>query len=142
MDNRHLDLDIKMKFYNSCVFSTLYAAECWSLTERDEYRLDAFDMRCQRKILRIAWSQHTSNKYVRSQCSQTPSENADCNCHGLDIFNVWTTTESPRDLTSGHQPMGSVDLVAQDQHGRMSSRGASEDWVLIEWSTEEAEAAA
>ena len=25
--------------------------------------------------------------------------------------------------------MGSVDLVTQEQHGRMSSRGTSEDWV-------------
>ena len=60
-----------MKFYNSCVLSTLlYAAECWSLTERDEARLDAFDMRCQRKILRIVWSQHITNKYVRSLTKQ------------------------------------------------------------------------
>ena len=69
--DRHLSLDIKMKFYNSCVLSTLlYAAECWSLTERDEARLDAFDMRCQRKILRIAWTQHITNKYVRSLTKQ------------------------------------------------------------------------
>ena len=57
-----LNLDIKMKFYNSYV---LYAAECWNLTERDEARLDAFDMRCQRKIMGIAWSQRMTNKYVR-----------------------------------------------------------------------------
>ena len=53
----------------------MYAAECWSLTERDEARsrkfkihwarLDAFDMRCQREILRIMWSQHITNRYVR-----------------------------------------------------------------------------
>ena len=31
----HLNLDIKMKFYNSCVLSTLlYAAECWSLCRK------------------------------------------------------------------------------------------------------------
>ena len=39
--DRHLNLNIKMKFYNSCVFSTLlHAAECRNLTKRDEARLD------------------------------------------------------------------------------------------------------
>ena len=51
--NRYINSSTKRKFYNACVLSTLlYAAECWNLTERDETRLDAFDMRCQRKILR------------------------------------------------------------------------------------------
>ena len=60
-----------MKFYNACVLSTLlYAAECWTLTETDESRLDAFDMRCQRKILRVTWSQHISNNTIRSRTKQ------------------------------------------------------------------------
>ena len=60
-----------MKLYNACVLSTLlYAAESWSLTERQEARLDAFDMRCQRKILRIVWSQHIPNKRIRSMTKQ------------------------------------------------------------------------
>ena len=60
-----------MKFYNACVLSTLlYAAECWSLTERDEARLDAFDMRCQHKILQIKWSQHVTNKHLISVTKQ------------------------------------------------------------------------
>ena len=36
----------------ACILSTLlYVCECWTLNERDEPRLDAFDMHCQRKIL-------------------------------------------------------------------------------------------
>ena len=69
--DRNINLDTKMKFYNACVLSTLmYAAECWTLTERDEARLDAFDMRCQRKILRVVWSQHISNSSIRSRTKQ------------------------------------------------------------------------
>ena len=69
--DRYINLSTNLKFYNACVLSTLlYAAECWSLTERDEARLDAFDMRCQRKILRIKWSQHVTNKHIRSVTKQ------------------------------------------------------------------------
>ena len=69
--DRNISLNTKMKFYNACVLSTLlYSAECWTLTERDESRLDAFDMRCQRKILRIIWSQHVTNNTIRSRTKQ------------------------------------------------------------------------
>ena len=69
--DRNIRLNTKMKFYNACVLSTLlYAAECWTLTERDEARLDAFDMRCQSKILKIVWFQHTSNDNIRSRTKQ------------------------------------------------------------------------
>ena len=54
---RNINLDTTMKFYNACVLSTLLCVcECWKLTERCEARLDDFDMRYQRKILRVVWS--------------------------------------------------------------------------------------
>ena len=69
--DRNISLTTKMKLYTACVLSTLlYAAECWTLTERDEARLDAFDMRCQRKILKIVWFQHISNDNIRSRTKQ------------------------------------------------------------------------
>ena len=60
-----------MQFYNACVMSTLlYGAECWTLKDKDENRLDAFDMRCQRKILKIRWSQYVTNIDIRKKTNQ------------------------------------------------------------------------
>ena len=60
-----------MQFYNACVLSTLtYSAECWTLKDSDEKRLDAFDMRCQRKILKIKWSDFIRNKDIRAKTKQ------------------------------------------------------------------------
>ena len=50
---------------------------------------------------------------------------------------VWTSSmygqqPDPQEMLpvdTMHQPMGSVDLVVKEQHGRMSSRGTSKDWV-------------
>ena len=59
------------------------------------------------------------------------SENADCN--GLDIFNVWTTTGSPRDFTSRPGgPRTTWKNVIQRDLRRL----------VTDWPTEEAEAAA
>ena len=79
--DRYISLSTKLKFYNACVLSTLlYTAEYWSLTERDEARLDAFDKRCQRKILRIKWSLHVTNKHIRSVTKQPQLTNLIRNC--------------------------------------------------------------
>ena len=53
---------------------------------------------------------------------------------------VWTTTRSLRDFTSGHLPMGNVDMVVQEQHGRFHSEEPKK--LGTEWSAEEAEVAA
>ena len=69
--DRNINLDTLMKFYNACVLSTfLYECECWALTEWGEARFDAFDMRCQRKILRVVWSQYITNSSIRSKTKQ------------------------------------------------------------------------
>ena len=69
--DRYISLPTKMQIYRACVLSTLlYGAECWTLKPTDEGRLDAFDMRCQRKILKIRWSQHVRNLDVRLKTKQ------------------------------------------------------------------------
>ena len=54
----------------------LYGAECWTLKDKDENRLDAFDMRCQRKILKIRWSQYVTNIDIRKKTNQPQLSNA------------------------------------------------------------------
>ena len=69
--DRYISLPTKMQIYRACVLSTLlYGAECWTLKPTDEGRLDAFDMRCQRKILKIRWSQHIRNLDIRIKTNQ------------------------------------------------------------------------
>ena len=70
-NNRYINLPTRMQFYNACVMSTLlYGAECWTLKDKDENRLDAFDMRCQREILMIRWYQYLSNIDIRKKTNQ------------------------------------------------------------------------
>ena len=69
--DHNINLDTKLKFYNACVLSTLlYACECRTLTERDEARLDVFDMHCQHNIFRVTWTQHNTNSSIRFRTKQ------------------------------------------------------------------------
>ena len=68
-----MSLQVKLRIYNACVpFVLLYAADTWSLQVGDEKRIDAFDMRCQRRILGVRWYDFVTNETIRQQTGLLP----------------------------------------------------------------------
>ena len=61
----------KINMYRALVVSVLlYGSEAWATTLADRRRLDVFDMRCQRRLLRVFWQQHISNYSIRERTKQ------------------------------------------------------------------------
>ena len=133
--DRYINLNTKMKSYNACVLSTLlYGAECWSLTERDEARLDASDMRCQRKILRITWLQHKTNHYKipdKATPADKHNQKETAGSNGLAMCCEWTPGEYQGHCTFGTPPMESESVEDPGPCGRMLSRGILKPRDLI-----------
>ena len=48
----------------------LYACESWTLTTELQRRIQAMEMRCYRKILRITYRDHVTNEEVRAKIQQ------------------------------------------------------------------------
>ena len=66
--NKRLSLSTKLRIYNSCVLPVLlYVSEALTLLREDGRRLQAFDMRCQRRILGIRWFDRVTNEAVVQQ---------------------------------------------------------------------------
>jgi len=62
---RRLPLPIKIRVYLALVQSVLLcASEIWTLISADAKSLEAFHMKCQRKILRISWRQFVRNSDI------------------------------------------------------------------------------
>ncbi|CAH1267017.1 TTC28 [Branchiostoma lanceolatum] len=67
-ENPKLSVKTKMAVYNACVLSTLlYGSETWSTYAKQENRLNAFHMRCMRRILGISWKDKVTNTEVLSR---------------------------------------------------------------------------
>ena len=49
----------------------LYGAETWSMTQTIQRKVDAFDLRCLRRILRISYRDHISSDEVRRRTGCT-----------------------------------------------------------------------
>ena len=65
---KHLRPRTKLRLYESCVLSVLlYCCETWTTLKADAERLQAFHMRCVRRILGISWFQHVTNDTVKAR---------------------------------------------------------------------------
>src|SRR5215469_2448751 len=62
---RDVSKELKMKMLRCYVWSVfLYRCETWTLTKESQKRIDAFDVWCARRMLKIKWIDKISNKEV------------------------------------------------------------------------------
>ena len=70
---RHLEeqlheFPVKLKLFKSLVVSILlYGCKCWTITADLKRRIQAFEDTCYRRLLRISYTEHRSNEFVRQQ---------------------------------------------------------------------------
>jgi len=68
-----ISVSTKIRLYSVYVLPVfLYGAETWTLTKAMAAKVDAFDQWCQRRILRIYYSQHVTNAEVRRHTGCLP----------------------------------------------------------------------
>lgn len=87
--NRTISHKTKTTLVNSLVFSIfLYGAETWTLKAKDRQRVDAFEMWCWRKLLRIPWTAHRTNVSILKelQLERKPRLSTVCLRRVLEFF--------------------------------------------------------
>ncbi|XP_072934917.1 uncharacterized protein [Epargyreus clarus] len=68
--DRNISTRTKTKLVRTLVFSIfMYGTETWTLKAADRKRIDAFEMWCWRKMLRIPWIAHRTNVSILKQLS-------------------------------------------------------------------------
>src|SRR5215467_15053331 len=62
---KQLSLNIKIKLIQVLIFSTvMYGCESWTLRKCDKKKINAFEMWCWRRLLRIPWTARITNECV------------------------------------------------------------------------------
>ena len=63
--NSHLSIKTRQRTIKTYVWSVLlYGSEAWTLNKQMEKRLEAFEMWCWRRLLKISWTERISNEEV------------------------------------------------------------------------------
>jgi hypothetical protein len=71
-NQRNLSLKTKFRIYSTCVLPVLlYGSECWTLSQNGWNKLQAFNMRCQRRIMRVRWDDFVSNLTIEQRSGIT-----------------------------------------------------------------------
>ena len=71
---RRMRLNLKKRIIKTLIWSVLlYGAESWSLRKKDVKKLEAFEMWIWRRIEKISWKDHISNKEVLKRVKERRS---------------------------------------------------------------------
>ncbi|CAH1240999.1 Hypp6277 [Branchiostoma lanceolatum] len=66
--SHNISMSTKIRLLRCLVLSIfLYGAESWTLNAEIAKRINAFEMNCYRRLLRVHWTSHTTNKEVKER---------------------------------------------------------------------------
>ena len=70
LKNRDITLTIKARLVKAMVFPVvMYGYENWTIKKADHCRIDAFELWCWRRLLRVPWTARRSNQSILKEIS-------------------------------------------------------------------------
>ena len=68
--SRDITLPTKVHLVKAMVFSVvMYGCECWTIKKAEHQRIDALEMWCSRRLLRVPWTARKSNQSILKEIS-------------------------------------------------------------------------
>ena len=70
LKNREITLSTKVRLVKAIVFPVvMYGYESWTVKKAECLRIDAFELWCWRRLLRVPWTARRSNQYILKEIS-------------------------------------------------------------------------
>ena len=70
LKSRDLTLTTKIHLVKAMVFPVaLYGCESWTIEEAEHQRIDAFELWCWRRLLRVPWAARRSSQFILKEIS-------------------------------------------------------------------------
>ena len=70
LKSRDITLPTKVRLVKAMVFPlVMYGCESWILKKAERRRIDAFELRCWRRLLRVPWTARRSNQSILKEIS-------------------------------------------------------------------------
>ena len=111
-----IDLSVRKSFLKVFVWSVaMYGSETWTINSLDKKRIEAFEMWCYRRMLKIRWVDHITNEEVLNRIGEKR--------------NLWHNLTRRRDRLVGHvlRHQGLTNLVLEGSAEGKNRRGRPRD---------------
>ena len=70
LKSRDITLPTKVRLVKAMVFPVvMYGCESWTVKRAEPRRIDAFELWCWRRLLRVPWTVRSSNQYILKETS-------------------------------------------------------------------------
>ena len=70
LDSRDITLPTKFRLVKAMIFSVVtYGCESWTVKKADCQKIDAFELWCWRRFLRVPWTVRSSNQSILKDIS-------------------------------------------------------------------------
>ena len=70
LKSRDVTLSTKVCLFKAMVFPlVMYGCECWTIKKAECQRIDAFELWCWRRLLRVPWTARRSNQSILKEIS-------------------------------------------------------------------------
>ena len=70
LKSRDITLQTKIHLVKAMVFPVvIYRYECWTIKKAEHRRIDAFELWCWRRLLRVPWTARRSNQSILKEIS-------------------------------------------------------------------------
>ena len=70
LKSRDITLSTKVHLVKARVFPVvMYGCESWTIKKAEHQRIDAFELWCWRRLLRVPWTARRSNQEISPECS-------------------------------------------------------------------------
>ena len=108
LKSRDVTLSTKVQLVKAMVFPVvMYGCESWTIHKAERQRIDAFELRCWKRFLRIPWTARRSNQSILKEISAEYSlEGITNTCQAsnvLLVLEIQQRTEQTKSLSSGAQ---------------------------------------
>ena len=78
LKSRDITLPLKVRLVKAIVFPVvMYGCESWTVKKAEHWRIDAFELWCWRRLLRLPWTARRSNQFILKEISPA------CSSEGL-----------------------------------------------------------
>ena len=64
LKSRGIALPAKVRLVKAMIFSVMYFCESWTIKKAEHQRIDAIELWCWRRLLRVPWTAKRSNQYI------------------------------------------------------------------------------
>ena len=64
LKNRDITLSTKVRLVKAMVFLVMFGCESWTIKRAEHRRIDAFELWCWRRLLRVPWTARRSNQSI------------------------------------------------------------------------------